>query len=153
MFLNIALIIRFSRERTFVSYNPFRIMIRRYALQLKTGFARASSFIGRSAFDSVRTRNRLVWLYVWHYTLRYKADFFQIHFCLVAEIYSLSLTPFSEMYELRGYVVEGYQWYTPNLVVWHAKCCCVLLIICWSKHGFAKKRSFVDETSSSLTNR
>ena len=85
----------------------------------------------RSAFGSVRTRNRLVWLHVWHYILRYKADFFQIHFCWWQRIYSLSLTPFSETYELRGYVVEGYQWYTPNLVVWHAECCCVL-IICWS---------------------
>ena len=85
-----------------------------------------------SAFGSVRTRNRLVWLYVRHYTLRCKAGFYQIHFCLVAEIYSLSLTPFSETYELRGYVVDIYQWYIPNLVVWHAKCCCVLVIICWS---------------------
>ena len=106
-----------------------------------------------SAFGSVRTRNRLVWLHVWHYILRYKAYFFQIHFCWWRRIYSLSLTPFSETYELRGYVVEGYQRYTPNLVMWHAECCCVLMIICWSKHGFVKKRSFVDETSSNLTNR
>ena len=55
-----------------------------------------------SAFGSVRTRNRLVWLHVWHYTLRYKADFFQIHFCWWRRNYSLSLTLFSEMYELRG---------------------------------------------------
>ena len=84
-------------------------------------------------------------------------------------IYSLSLTPFSETYELRGYVVEGYQQYTPNLVVWHAECCCVMIIgwslwydhlfdhlslwsLLWSsvdpKHGFVPKRSFVDETAS-----
>ena len=46
-------------------------------------------------------------------------------------IYSLSLTPFSETYELRGYVVEGYQRYIPNFVMWHAECCCVM-IIGWS---------------------
>ena len=38
-------------------------------------------------------------------------------------IYSFSLTPFSETYELRGYVVDGYQWYISNLVMWHTKCC------------------------------
>ena len=37
------------------------------------------------------------------------------------------------MYELRGYVVEGYQQYIPNLVMRHAECCCemiIVLIIC-----------------------
>ena len=38
---------------------------------------------------------------------------FQIHFCWWRRIYSLSLTPFSETYELRGYVVEIYQRYIP----------------------------------------
>ena len=99
-------------------------------------------------------RTDLYGLYVWHYNLRYKADFFQIYFCWWRRIYSLSLTPFSETYELRGYVVEGYQQYIPNLVMWHAECCCemiivrsfviwsfvwsfifviITLIICWSK--------------------
>ena len=85
-----------------------------------------------SAFGSVRSRNGLVCMCVWRYNLRCKAGFYQIHFCWWRRIYSLSLTPFSEMYELRGYVVEGYQRYTSNLVVWHAKCCCVLMIIGWS---------------------
>ena len=113
-------------------------------------------------------------LYVWHYKLRYKVDFFQIYFCWWRRIYSFSLTPFSETYELRGYVVEGYQRYIPNLVMWHAECCCemiivwsfviwsfvwsfilviITLIICWPKHGFEPMRGFVDETSSSLTPR
>ena len=62
-----------------------------------------------SAFGSVRARNRLVWIVCLTLQLRYKADFFQIYFCWWRRIYSLSLTPFSETYELRGYIVDGYQ--------------------------------------------
>ena len=61
-----------------------------------------------SAFGSVRDWNRLVWMCVRRYNLRCKAGFYQIHFCWWRRIYSLSLTPFSETYELRGYVVDGY---------------------------------------------
>ena len=113
-------IVSYGMEISFVMGNFIGIMNTRIC----------KGFFG-SAFGSVRTRNRLVWLHVWHYILRYKADFFQIHFCWWRRIYSLSLTPFSETYELRGYVVEGYQRYIPNLVMWHAECCCVMIIY-WS---------------------
>ena len=61
-----------------------------------------------SAFGSVRSRNRLVWIVCLTLQIEYKADFFQIYFCWWRRIYSLSLTPFSETYELRGYIVDGY---------------------------------------------
>ena len=93
-----------------------------------TRIARASLEVPSVLFEP---GTDLYGLCVWHYTLIYKADFFQIHICWWRRIYSLSLTPFSETYELRGYVVEGYPQYTLNLVTWHAKCCCVMIIV-WS---------------------
>ena len=137
-----------------------------------SGNARASWEVPSVLFDP---GTDLYGLCVWRYNLRYKADFFQIHFCWWRRIYSLSLTPFSETYELRGYVVEVYQRYIPNLVTWHTECCCemisvwsfviwsfvwsyIFVIIGWSfcltrSRAFCRKRSFVDETSSSLTPR
>ena len=93
-----------------------------------SGYARASWEVPSVLFDP---GTDLYGLCVWRYNLRYKADFFQIHFCWWRRIYSLSLTPFSETYELRGYVVEIYQRYIPNLVMWHAECCCEMIIV-WS---------------------
>ena len=75
-----------------------------------SGYARASWEVPSVLFDP---GTDLYGLCVWRYNLRYWADFFQIHFCWWRRIYSLSLTPFSETYELRGYVVEIYQRYIP----------------------------------------
>ena len=95
---------------------------------VNTRIARASWEVPSVLFEP---GTDLYGLYVWRYKLRYKADFFQIYFCWWQRIYSFSLTPFSETYELRGYVVEGYQRYIPNLVMWHAECCCEMIIV-WS---------------------
>ena len=95
---------------------------------VNTQIARASLEVPSVLFDP---GTDLYGLYVWHYKLRYKADFFQIYFCWWRRIYSFSLTPFSETYELIGYVVVCYQRYIPNLVMWHAECCCEMIIV-WS---------------------
>ena len=139
---------------------------------VNTRIARASWEVPSVLFEP---GTDLYGLYVWHYKLRYKADFFQIYFCWWRRIYSLLNTllwdvraqrlcswMLSAIYSQFGNVTcwVMLKWslcwlFVIGSFIWSSILVIIVLIICWPKAWLLYKvcfcgRDFVEPHTSGM---